>query len=42
MPPAQNYGTTALRAAWDGWQCKEGGKWADIDFFGKKVGGVPG
>ena len=41
MPPAQNYGTTELRITWETYWCKQGGKWADIDFFGKKVGGVP-
>ena len=41
MPPAQNYGTTELRVMWRSYECKLGGEWADIDFFEKKVGGVP-
>ena len=41
MPPTQNHGTTELRVMWHDYACKGGGEWADIDFFGKKIGGVP-
>ena len=34
--------TRTLRELWAPWMCRKGtGRFVDIDFFGKKIGGVP-
>ena len=37
----QQYSTTSLRSLWSNYLCKGGGSWADVEMWGKGIGGVP-
>lgn len=33
--------SSSLRVLWAKWMCRAGGSYTDVDFFGRKIGGVP-